>query len=300
MFHTGGLFVHALPVLASGGRVVILRRWDAAKLLDLVPREKLSVFFAVPTQLQEMASREGFSNADLSSIRLLISGGAPLPLHVPRVYREAHRVPVAQGFGMTEFGPNALMLPPEEAEARVGSIGKPNYFVDAAVLDDGGGVAPPGQVGELCLRGGALCSGYFGKDGTALGDDGWFHTGDLARVDDGYFTIVGRSKDMFVSGGENVYPLEIEDALYLHASVKQCAVVGVPDERWGEVGHAFVTLKDGADVREADLVAFLRTRLAGYKVPRRIDLVAELPTSAAGKILKTTLRERACARRGAA
>jgi fatty-acyl-CoA synthase len=192
------------------------------------------------------------------------------------------------------------MLPPEEAEARVGSIGKPNYFVDAVVLGDDGKEARDGRVGELCLRGGALCSGYYGHDGGPLGDDGWFHTGDLARVDGGYFTIVGRSKDMFVSGGENVYPLEIEDALYLHPSVAQCAVVGVFDERWGEVGHAFVVLREGKDATSDELRGFLRARLAGYKIPKRIDLVSELPLSAAGKILKTDLRARAVSARGQA
>jgi fatty-acyl-CoA synthase len=135
--------------------------------------------------------------------------------------------------------------------------------------------------------------------GDAKAEDGWFHTGDLARVDDGYFTIVGRLKDMFVSGGENVYPLEIEDALYLHAGVHQCAVIGVPDARWGEVGHAFVVLGKGHSADETELVAFLRTRLAGYKVPKQIEVVRSLPTSAAGKILKTELRERARAERGA-
>jgi fatty-acyl-CoA synthase len=293
MFHTGGLFVHALPVLTLGGKVIILRRWDAAKVLALVPREKLSVFFAVPTQLQEMAAQREFREVDFSSVRFLISGGAPMPLHLPRLYREAHGIPLAQGFGMTEFGPNALMLSPDETEARTGSIGKPNYFVDATVQRASGEVAAPGEVGELCLRGGALCSGYFGVPGDAKAEDGWFHTGDLARVDDGYFTIVGRLKDMFVSGGENVYPLEIEDALYLHASVRQCAVIGVPDERWGEVGHAFVVLADGAAVDQGEIVAFLRTQLAGYKVPKKVSLVRELPLSAAGKILKTELRARA-------
>jgi fatty-acyl-CoA synthase len=300
MFHTGGLFVHALPVLSLGGTVVILRRWDAAKVLDLIPCEKLSVFFAVPTQLQEIAAQPGFKGANFTSVRLLISGGAPLPLHVPRVYQETHGIPVAQGFGMTEFGPNALMLTAEETAAHVGSIGKPNYFVDAQVVDARGRVAPSGEVGELCLRGGALCSGYFGVEGSALAEDGWFHTGDLARVDGGYFTIVGRLKDMFVSGGENVYPLEVEDALYLYEGVRQCAVVGVPDARWGEVGHAFVVLADGVDAREADVIAFLRTRLAGYKVPKRVDVVDALPVSAAGKILKTDLRDRVRAARGAA
>jgi fatty-acyl-CoA synthase len=194
---------------------------------------------------------------------------------------------------MTEFGPNALMLPPDETATRAGSIGRPNSFVDACVKGRDGRSAAPGDVGELCLRGSAMCSGYFGLEGPVVDDDGWFHTGDLARVDGGYFTIVGRLKDMFVSGGENVYPLEIEDALYLHGGVRQCAVVGVPDARWGEVGHAFVVVDPSSPVVESDLVAFLRTRLAGYKVPKRVVRVDALPISAAGKILKTELRARA-------
>ncbi len=290
MFHTGGLFVHALPVLTLGGKVVILRRWDTAKVLALIETDKLSIFFAVPTQLQQMLDHPRFRETSFASLRLLISGGAPLPLHIPRAYQELCGVPVAQGFGMTEFGPNALMLSSQEAAAHVGSVGKPNFFVDATVRTSDGRVAAEGEVGELCFRGQALCSGYFGAEGTALGDDGWFHTGDLARVDGGYFTIAGRLKDMFVSGGENVYPLEVENALYSHSAVQQCAVVGVPDARWGEVGHAFVVTKPGATTEPATLTAFLRSCLAGYKVPQRIDLVESLPTSAAGKILKTEPR----------
>ena len=293
MFHTGGLFVHALPVLTQGGTVVVLRRWDTAHVLDLIARERLTVFFAVPTQLQEMLAHPRFQETDFSSVRLLISGGAPLPVHVPRAYHDVHKIPVAQGFGMTEFGPNALMLGPEEAESRVGSIGKPNYFVDATVLRSDGAPAGSAEVGELCLRGGGLCSGYFGVDGPALSSDGWFHTGDLARCDDGYFTIVGRLKDMFVSGGENVYPVEIEDALYGHAAVRQCAVVGTPDGRWGEVGYAFVVLAEGTSVGPSELLLFLRSRLAGYKVPKHLELVDALPVSAAGKILKRELAVRA-------
>jgi fatty-acyl-CoA synthase len=299
MFHTGGLFVHALPVLSLGGNVVVVERWDTARVLDLIARERVSVLFAVPTQLQEMLAHPRFREANLSSLRLLVSGGAPLPLHLPGAYHEAHRVAVTQGFGMTEFGPNALMLAPDEALDRVGSVGRANYFVDATVLRGDGTVAGSGEVGELCLRGGALCSGYYGG-GPALGDDGWFHTGDLARSDDGYFTIVGRLKEMFVSGGENVYPIEVEDALYGHSAVRQCAVVGGPDARWGEVGYAFVVLADGRAERPAELLSYLRSRLAGYKVPKHLEVVGELPVSSAGKILKRLLVEQVRAARGAA
>jgi fatty-acyl-CoA synthase len=201
---------------------------------------------------------------------------------------------------MTEFGPNALMLSADEALARVGSVGKPNYFVDATVLRKDGATAGPGEVGELCLRGGAVCSGYFGSQEPALATDGWFHTGDLARSDEGYFTIVGRLKDMFVSGGENVYPIEVEDALYSHPSVRQCAVVGGADPRWGEVGHAFVVPAEGSVLCPSDLLAFLRSRLAGYKVPKHLELLEALPISPAGKILKRELAERVRGAGGAA
>ena len=295
MFHTGGLFVHALPLLALGGRVVVFRKWDADAMLRCIAKERVTVLFCVPIQFQEMLAIPGFRASDFSSMRMLISGGAPLPLPVQRAFTEAHAVPMTQGFGMTEFGPNAFTLAPEDANARAGSIGRPNAFVEATIVDADGRPVAPGETGELCLRGGALFSGYFGDDAPFTDASGWFHTGDLARCDDGYFHIVGRLKDMFVSGGENVYPLEIENVLYTHPGVAQCAVVGVPDERWGEVGRAFVVAKLGAALDGDALRAFLRERIAGYKVPRKVDVVDALPTSAAGKILKRELQRRAAA-----
>ena len=205
------------------------------------------------------------------------------------------QVAFTQGFGMTEFGPGVFSMGPEFAVCKAGSIGRPNYFVSARVVDEHDRPLPPGdaQAGELVLKGPACFSGYFGDPDAsraAFDGDGWFHTGDMARVDeDGFYYIVDRKKDMFISGGENVYPAEIERALYEHPAVARCAVIGVPDERWGQVGRAFVVLRPEGRAAEGELLAFLRERLARYKVPKSVAFVAELPLSAAGKVLKRAL-----------
>ena len=293
MFHTGGLFVYTLPLLTLGGTVVIMQRWTADDMLELIEREQVTVLFCVPTQYQTMMASPRFADASFRSVRFLTSGGAPLPIPVIHAYRQAHGVVFKQGFGMTEFGPGIFSLAAEQAEARAGSIGKPNYFIDARILGEDGAALPAGQVGELVLKGPSACSGYFGNPQAsrdAVDADGWFHTGDLARTDDdGFYYIVGRKKDMFISGGENVYPLEIERVLYEHPAVAQCAVVGVPHDKWGEVGCAVVVRKPGVEVSEADLLAHCGGSLARYKVPRRVVFAEALPMSAAGKILKREL-----------
>jgi fatty-acyl-CoA synthase len=295
MFHTGGLLVYTLPLLTLGGTVVIMRKWTADDMLALIEREQVTMFFCVPTQYQLMLQSPRFAATSFRSVRFLTSGGAPLPVPLVRAYREQHGVVFKQGFGMTEFGPGIFSMGPEFAESKAGSIGQPNYFVDARVVDDHNRPLPAGQVGELVLKGPSMCSGYFQNPAAsreAVDADGWFHTGDLARCDeDGFYTIVDRKKDMFISGGENVYPVEIEKALYEHPAVAQCAVVGLPDERWGEVGAAVVVLRPGQAAGEAELLDHCRARLARYKVPRRVVFRPALPISAAGKILKRELRQ---------
>ncbi len=294
LFHTGGLLVYTLPLLTLGGTVVLMRRWSPDELLELVERERVTMFFCVPTQYQMVLQSPRFATTSFESVRFLTSGGAPLPIPIIEAYRQQHGVVFKQGFGMTEFGPGIFSMGPEHAVRKAGSIGKPNYFVDARVVDEHSRPLPPDQVGELVLKGPSLSSGYFGNPAAsraAVDSEGWFHTGDLARVDaDGFFFIVDRKKDMFISGGENVYPVEIESVLYEHAAVAQCAVVGVPDETWGEVGRAFVVLAPGAAASEAELIDLVRARLAKYKVPRSVVFVKSLPISAAGKILKRELR----------
>jgi fatty-acyl-CoA synthase len=193
---------------------------------------------------------------------------------------------------MTEFGPGIFSMGPEHAERKAGSIGKPNYFVDARVVDDHNAPVPAGEIGELCVKGPMRCSGYLGVPEMGVDAEGFFHTGDMARVDEeGFYYIADRKKDMFISGGENVYPIEIERALYEHPAVGQCAVIGVPDDRWGEVGKAVVIPKPGVAVGEEELIEHCRSRLARYKVPKSVAFVDALPLSAAGKILKRELRE---------
>jgi fatty-acyl-CoA synthase len=295
MFHTGGLLVYTLPLLTLGGAIVIMRKWAPDEMLELIERERVTMFFCVPTQYQMMLQSPRFATTSFKSVRFMTSGGAPLPAPIIKAYREQHGVVFKQGFGMTEFGPGIFSMGPEHAEKKAGSIGMPNYFVDARVVDDQNQPVLSDTVGELALKGPSMCSGYF-DDPQASRDvvdaEGWFHTGDLARVDtDGFYFIVDRKKDMFISGGENVYPVEIEKALYEHPAVAQCAVIGVPDEKWGEVGKAVVVLKPNAAATEEELLEHCRAGLARYKVPKSVAFVDALPISAAGKILKRELRE---------
>ncbi len=296
MFHTGGLLVYTTPMMILGGTVVLTRRFDPAQVLDLIQQYRATFFGGVPTMYQMLTTAPNWATADLSSLRFCTSGGAPLPVPLIEKFGQEKGVRFKQGFGMTEFGPGIFALAPEDAIRKAGSIGRPNFFVDARIMDDQNRPLGPGEVGELALKGPSMCSGYFGDEeatASAVDAEGWFHTGDLAKCDEEwYFSIVDRKKDMFISGGENVYPAEIEQALYQHPAVQMCAVIGVPDARWGEVGKACVVLKAGAAAAPDDLLAHLRDRLAGYKVPRSVEIMDSLPISAAGKILKRELRER--------
>lgn len=302
MFHTGGLLVYTLPLLTLGGTVVIMRKWTAAGMLDIIERERVSLLFCVPAQYRMMMDHERFASARLASLRFLTSGGAPLPAPIIERYGQVHDVVFKQGFGMTEFGPGVFSMAPEYALKKIGSIGRPNYFIDARVVDDRGTEVSVGKVGELVLKGPSMCSGYFGRPAGSVTDAsespvderGYFHTGDLARRDaDGFFFITDRKKDMFISGGENVYPAEIERVLHRHPAVAQCAVIGVPDARWGEVGKAFVVLVegDGQTVTGEALIEHCRAHLARYKVPKTVEFMVDMPMSMAGKVLKRALRE---------
>ena len=295
MFHTGGLFVYTLPQVIFGGSIILVRQFDPALVLRLIEREKVTIFAGVPTMYQMLAQAPNWSEADLTSLRFCTSGGAPLPVSLVEQYTREKGIRFKQGFGMTEFGPGIFALAPEDAIRKAGSIGRPNFFVEAHITDSSGEFLGPSQEGELVLKGPSYCSGYFNDpeaSAAAVDEKGFFHTGDIARCDsDGYFYIVDRKKDMFISGGENIYPAEIEKALYEHPAVHMCAVIGVPDARWGEAGKACVVLKPGAAASEEELIAFLSGRLAKFKIPASIVFLDSLPISAAGKILKRELRE---------
>jgi fatty-acyl-CoA synthase len=293
LFHTGGLFVYTLPQVILGGTTVLIRQFDASLVLNLIEQERVTIFAGVPTMYQMLASAPNWPAADMHSLRFCVSGGAPLPVPLVDQYMIEKHVRFKQGFGMTEFGPGVFALAPEDAMRKAGSIGRPNFFVEARVENSDGEACEANAVGELLLRGPSCCSGYHSSDegGESLIDaDGWFHTGDMARCDeDGYYFIVDRKKDMFISGGENVYPAEIESALYQHPAVKMCAVIGVKDEKWGECGVAYIVRRTDAEVSDGELLRYLSDRLARYKVPKRIVFVESMPISAAGKILKREL-----------
>lgn len=295
LFHTGGLLVYTTPLLILGGTVILTQRFDPQQVLKLLEEYACTVFAGVPTMYQMMMSAPNWDEVDLSTLRFCTSGGAPLPVKLVRQFEQEKGVQFKQGFGMSEFGPGVFALAVEDAIRKAGSIGRPNFFVDARIVDDQNQAVRPGEVGELVLRGPSMCSGYFNNpeaSATAVDDEGWFHTGDLATVDDNcYFTIVDRKKDLFISGGENIYPAEIEQVLYKHPAVEMCAVIGVPDAQWGEVGKACVVLKQGAVASKDDLLAHMQHYLAGYKVPQFIELMDVLPISGAGKILKRELLE---------
>jgi fatty-acyl-CoA synthase len=293
LFHTGGLLVYTLPLIILGGTVILTRKFDPEQVLNLIEDYAATFYAGVPTMYQMLTYAPNWESADLSTLRFCTSGGAPLPVYLVEKFQREKGVQFKQGFGMSEFGPGVFALAPEDAIRKAGSIGRPNYFVDARVVDEDNQPVPPNTIGELVLRGPSMCSGYFNDDDSsaaAVDGEGWFHTGDLATADENlYFMIVDRKKDMFISGGENIYPAEIEHVLYRHPAVEMCAVIGVHDDRWGEVGKAFIVVKAGHHVTEDELKAHMQHYLAGYKVPRYVEFRDELPISAAGKILKRAL-----------
>jgi fatty-acyl-CoA synthase len=246
----------------------------------------------VPATYLFMAEQPEFAAADLSSMRLAVVGGAPMPESLLRTWH-GRGVEIVQGYGLTEAAPNVLCLPPEDAARKLGFAGKPYPHVDVALRDTRTGVLLDGATtGELVVRGPNVFAGYWGNpEATAEAfADGWLRTGDLAeRDEEGYFRIVGRLKELVISGGENVYPVEIEDVLHAHPAIAEAAVVGVPDERWGEVCVAFVALRQAGTADEEELLEWCRSRLARFKVPKEIRFVSALPRSAMNKVLKDEL-----------
>lgn len=291
-FHTGGWNVLTTPVLHRGGKVILLKKFDPAQILSLSEVEKASILFGVPTMMAMMAEDPSFETTDLSTIRYAIVGGEPMPIPLIETWQNKG-IPIRQGYGLTEFGPNVFSLNEEDAIRKKGSIGFPNFYIDAAIFDDNGNQLGANQIGELWLKGPVCMAGYWNNEEATSKtiENGWLKTGDMVKRDEeGYYYIVDRKKDMFISGAENVYPAEIEHVIRSHDDVKDVAVVGVPDEKWGEVGKAFVVSRSG-ESSEEDLRAFCKENLAKFKVPKYIKFLDELPKSDTGKILKRTLKE---------
>ena len=248
---------------------------------------------AIVAGLRTPFAKMGTAYKHLSALELAITGGAPCPLPVLE-YFQGRGVPFQEGFGMTETAPSGTLLDADHVKDKAGSIGRPMYYLQTRIVDENDREVPTGEVGELVLRGPNVFVGYWGlPDATAEAfRGGWFHTGDLGRVDDeGFITLVDRKKDMIISGGENVYPIEVEQVLWRHEAVREVAVVGVPHPKWEETPIAVVALEDGADVTADALISFARERLAHFKCPTRVEYVAELPRNATGKVLKKDLRK---------
>jgi fatty-acyl-CoA synthase len=292
LFHTGGLNVFTAPLVHVGGASIVCRDFNPELFYDLLRDYSVNLFFAVPTVFIALQQHTRWAEADFSRLKVLISGGAPCPLPVFEKFW-ARGVDFKQGYGLTEAGPNTFWLPKEQVRAKPGAVGYPLFHVDVQVVDGSGDPCPSGAVGELLIRGPHVSAGYWNNP-EATADairDGWLHTGDLAVMDsDGVYTIVGRSKEMFISGGENIYPAEIESVLAAHPAVAEVCVFGIHDERWGEVGCAFI-VPLGDVPAESDLLDFCAGRLARYKLPRRLQFVAELPKTGAGKVDKKSLQD---------
>jgi fatty-acyl-CoA synthase len=293
-FHTGGLNVYANPTFHTGGCNVVMRSFDPAQLLQLMTDRVLGLthVLGVPTHFLMLAQEPGFAAADFGHIASIGIGGASAPLALLEAYGRKG-IGLQQCWGMTETGPIGLMLSAAVALDKIGSSGRPPLYVRLKICDPDGNDVKVGETGELMIRGPNVTPGYWNRpeaSQAAFTADGWFHTGDAARQDeDGYYYIVDRWKDMFISGGENVYPVEVENVIYQLDGVLENAVVGIAHEKWGEVGRAFVVLKAGANLDEAAVIEHCGSQLARYKVPKEVHFIEGLPHNATGKILKHQL-----------
>ena len=290
-FHTGGWNVLFTPFLFVGGSHTLLNSFDSDLILELMEKEKTTLLFGVPTMLQMMSDSPKFATTDLSSVRFAIVGGAPMPIPLINIWHEKG-IAIRQGFGLTEVGPNCFSLHQDDAIRKKGSIGYPNFYIEAKIVDENGNELPPDTPGELWLKSPVVTAGYWKKPKETADaiTDGWFHTGDiLIKDNDGYFFVVDRKKNMYISGGENVYPSEIEKYLYQYPAIKECAVIGVPDERWGETGKAFVVLNPDHLFTTEEIIKYCREGLAKYKIPKSVVLLDTLPKNEAGKINRQEL-----------
>jgi fatty-acyl-CoA synthase len=295
LFHIGGLNVTTLATFQKGGLVVLHRAFDPGRALAGIAAHRVTTMFGVPAMFLFMAQHPAFEGADLSSVRVLLVGGAPCPLPLLKIY-QVRGVMIQQGYGLTEMAPGVSFLPPEYALSKVGSSGRLPMFVEAKIVDtNGAAIEAPRIQGEILVRGPNRTPGYWNMpDATALAidKDGWLHTGDAGFFDEeGFLTISDRIKDMIITGGENVYPAEVESALMRHPAIAEVAVIGEPHEQWGEGIVAIAALKPGQSLTIEILREFAGESLARYKLPRRLEIVTALPRNATGKILKYQLRQ---------
>jgi fatty-acyl-CoA synthase len=295
LFHTGGLNCYTNPVLHAGGTVLIMRAFDPGLALQLIsdPSRRINVFFGVPSIYQFMAQHPAFAASDFSRLVIGGVGGAPMPVPLLKLWEE-RGVALQQGYGMTETSPAVLTLDREDAARKAGSAGKPVLHTEVRIVRPDGTDVGVGELGELWVKGPNITPGYWNKPDANVSSftDGWLHTGDAARIDqEGFYYIVDRWKDMYISGGENVYPAEVENVLHQLTAIAEAAVIGIPSEQWGEVGMAIIAVKPGHSITEAEIDAHCEANLARFKRPRAIKFVDALPRNATGKIHKPKLRK---------
>jgi len=290
-FHTGGLNMYTNPTFHVGGTAIVQKAFDPAETLRLLSEEATAIF-GVSAVYLFLSQHPDFERTTFRKMRSWAAGGAPIPTSLLERYLD-RGIEIQFGFGMTETGPTVFLIEKGAGRGKLGSVGKPQLYVDVRIVDRQGHDLPPGERGELLIKGPGVTPGYWQRpDITAASiEDGWLHSGDVAVCDaDGYYTIVDRWKDMFISGGENVYPAEVENVIYQLPAVAEAAVVGVPDERWGEVGRAFVVLRPGETLDAAAIMTHCSRQIARYKVPKSVVFIDKLPRNAAGKVVKDELR----------
>ncbi len=290
-FHTGGLNMYANPTFHVGGTAIIQRAFDPTETLRLLSTQA-TAFFGVSAVYLFLSQHPDFEKTDLSRMRSWANGGSPVPTSLLELYRR-RGIYIQFGFGMTETGPTVFIIEKDYPAAKIGSVGKPQLHVDVRIVDREGRDLPPGERGELLIKGPGVTPGYWQLPEVTAQTivDGWLHSGDVAlRDEDGYYYIVDRVKDMYISGGENVYPAEVENVIFEMPQVAEVAVIGVPDDKWGEVGRAIVVVKPGQALAEQAVIDFCRAKLARYKVPRSTVFVDKLPRNAAGKVVKGELK----------
>lgn len=291
MFHTGGLNALCIPVLMAGGTVVTGSRFRADEAIVALNTYKTTISLFVPTMYQSMLQTEYMKKATFPTVKVLLSGGAPCP---KTIYKEIEEkgIPFKEGYGLTEAGPNNFFIQPELARNKIGSVGKSMQFNEVKIINELGEICKINEIGELYISGKHLFTNYWNKkiESSLTLVNGWLKTGDLAKMDvDGDYYIVGRKKELIISGGENVYPQEVEQCLLLHPNVREVAVVGVEDENWGECVTAFISCKLPNEFDESEIITYCRKSLGGFKVPKKIFLLKELPRTDIGKIDKKRL-----------
>jgi long-chain acyl-CoA synthetase len=292
LFHSFGQTVVQNATLAAGGTVSLLPRFEPEAAFKVIERDAITLFAGVPTMYFALLHFADAEEHDISSLKLCMTGGAPMPVEVMNAWEEKYGTPILEGFGLSETSPIATFGVLDKPR-KAGSIGYPVWGVDLAIMDENDGPLGENERGEICIRGHNIMSGYLNRPEATQEamENGWFHSGDIGyRDDDGCYWIVDRKKDMILRGGFNVYPREVEEVLYQHPAIVEAAVVGIAHPSHGEEVKAVVALAPSATASEAELIAFCKERLAAYKYPRSVEIIPELPKGPTGKILKRELR----------